>query len=380
MKAIKRHNIKALASKVLILTLALSGLVTVLKPAQVSAIQITSRSLTLKNNATAPNGGSQAGAASNHLFSFTLPAGADTTVGSVRFTYCSSATGFGSCTPTGLVTTSATLGSQTGLSGFTLNNTTNAAPYITHGTPQTISTPLAITVQLDNVTNPSTANQTFWVQIEAYSTSSPGAIGSGTDQGIVAASTANQISVSGTMPESLVFCTGVTVNATCSSVTGTSVALGTFSPTATNSGTSQMAASSNAGSGYSITYTGDTLKSGANSITAMAGGASAIGTSQFGINVVDNATPNVGANVNPAADGTNYKGQGATGYDTADSFKFVATTAANSVGDTLANSSNGGAGPSDAQVFTKSYIVNVRGNQAAGTYTTTLTYVCTATF
>jgi hypothetical protein len=375
-----KQKLHRLTVRILVLAMGLSGSVALFSAKPVGAVQITSRSLTLKNNAAAPTGGSQAATASNHLYTFTLPAGANTTVGSVRFTYCNAASGFGSCVPAGLVTTAATLGSQSGLSGFTLNNTTNGAPYITNATPQTISTPLAVTVQLDSVTNPTATNTTFWVQVETYTTSSPGAIGSGTDSGIVAASTANQITVSGTMPESLVFCTGVTVNATCSSVVGTSVALGTFSPTSTNSGTSQMAASSNAGSGYSITYTGDTLKSGANSISAMAGGASSIGSSQFGINVVDNATPNVGAGVSPAADGTDYKGQGATGYNTADSFKFVATTAANSVGDPLANSANGGAGPSDAQVFTTSYIVNVRGNQAAGSYSTTLTYVCTATF
>ena len=36
--------------------------------------------------------------------------------------------------------------------------------------------------------------------------------------------------------------------------------------------------------------------------------------------------------------------------------------------------------PHEAQVYTASYIVNVAGNTYAGTYTTTLTYICTPTF
>jgi hypothetical protein len=38
------------------------------------------------------------------------------------------------------------------------------------------------------------------------------------------------------------------------------------------------------------------------------------------------------------------------------------------------------AGVSAANLFTNSYIVNVGGDQAAGVYTATLTYICTATF
>jgi hypothetical protein len=81
----------------------------------------------------------------------------------------------------------------------------------------------------------------------------------------------------------------------------------------------------------------------------------------------------VGIEVAPAANGTNYKGQATTGYNTVDNFKFTTATA-------VADSANGGAGGSDAQIFTVTYIVNVPGSQPAGTYTTTLTYICTPTF
>jgi len=141
-----------------------------------------------------------------------------------------------------------------------------------------------------------------------------------------------------------------------------------------------MAASTNAGSGYSITVNGPTMTSGSNTVTAMAAAAAGVrGTSQFGLNLRANttttSTPAVGIDVAPAAGagGGTYKGEPASGYSTIDQFKFVS-------GNSVADSSFGGAGPTDAQIFTVSYIVNVPGSQAAGTYTTTLTYICTPTF
>ena len=186
------------------------------------------------------------------------------------------------------------------------------------------------------------------------------------------------------MPESLVFCTGGTIGTTagvpdCSLATSGSVNFNQlFSPTDTATATSQMAASTNAGSGYNITVNGPTLTSGSNTVTAMGTAAAGIrGVSQFGLNIKANttltSTPAVGIEVAPAANGTNYRGQAVTGYNTADTFKYT-------TGDSVANSANGGAGGTDAQIFTVSYIVNVPGSQPAGTYTTTLTYICTPTF
>jgi hypothetical protein len=139
-----------------------------------------------------------------------------------------------------------------------------------------------------------------------------------------------------------------------------------------------MAASTNALSGYSITVDGTTLTSGSNTITAMGTATTGVrGTRQFGMNLVANtvatSTPAVGTNVAPSPNGTTLKGQPTVDYGTADTFKFLS-------GDSIAQSNNGGAGPTDAQIYTTSYIVNVSGGTAAGTYTTTLTYICTATF
>jgi hypothetical protein len=184
------------------------------------------------------------------------------------------------------------------------------------------------------------------------------------------------------MPESLVFCTGATVSETsgvpnCSTATSGNVSFPMlFSPTATAYTTSQMAASTNANHGYVITVNGSTLTNGSNQIAAMSTSTtSKIGTSQFGMNLVVNTTPAVGTALTPASDGVSYFGYPETGYNTANSFEFNS-------GNVVADSTNGGSSgnATDAQIYTVSYIVNVDGKQAPGTYTTTLTYICTATF
>jgi hypothetical protein len=260
-------------------------------------------------------------------------------------------------------------------------NTTNGAPYITR-TVSSISSGTAVTYQLLSVTNPTTANQTFYVRISTFAATN--ATGGTTDTGTVAASTATQITLTGVMPESLIFCVGGTVSTTagipdCTTATSGAISFNQlFSPTAAATATSQMAASTNASSGFAITVNGATLTSGSNTIPAMSSAAAAaVGNGQFGMNLMANttasSTPAVGTAIAPAANGTTYKGQPLAGYNTADIFKFNS-------GDTIANSANGGAGPTNAQIYTTSYIVNVTGSQTAGTYTTTLTYVCTSTF
>ena len=94
------------------------------------------------------------------------------------------------------------------------------------------------------------------------------------------------------------------------------------------------------------------------------------------MNLEVNTTPAVGTALTPASDGVNYFGYPETGYNTANTFEFNS-------GNTVANSGYSTGSPTvatDAQIYTTSYIVNVPGKQAPGTYTTTLTYICTPTF
>jgi len=342
-----------------------------------SADQINARSLTLQAGAT--DGGSKPGGTVNHYFQFSTNNTTSTTVGSILFQYCTTATGLTCTTPPGLVTTSAVLNSQLGATGFTIMNGANGAPYITR-TAASVAANTPLKYQLTNITNPTTPNQTFYVRITTFS-GTDGATGP-QDTGNVAASTATQIVLTGIMPESLVFCTGGTISTTvgvpdCSTATSGAVSFNQlFSPTDTAIATSQMAASTNAGSGYAITVNGPTLTSGLNSISGMnSATTSTHGISQFGLNLKQNTIPVVGTEVVPTSTGTNYRGEAvpSSGYDIANTFKFTA-------GDQIADSASGGAGGSDAQIFTTAYIANVPGSQPAGSYTTTLTYICTPTF
>jgi hypothetical protein len=319
---------------------------------QTSAATLTARSATL--------GSSAPSAVTTHKFDFTIPTGGN--VGSVKFLYCTTASG--SCTkPTGLTTTSATLDAQSGATGFSMVNATDGAPYITR-TAANVTASTAVSYTLGSITNPSATNTTFYVRLITY-TGTDGATGP-VDDGTVAASTAQQITLTGTMPESLVFCVGTSITGTdCGTISGTAINFGFFSPASATTGTSVMAVSTNAQSGYSVTINGTTLTSGANTIAALGTqSASSPGTSQFGANLVSNTAPSVGANrtgdtnANPTAN-----------YGTANQFRFV-------TGDSVASSSQ----PTNATAFTVSYLVNVEGKQAAGVYTATMTYIATATF
>lgn len=384
---------KSISSLLVVAVLLLATVAQVLMPGSADAAQITSRKLTLQAGAT--DGGSKPSGNVNHLFEFTLPAhGAGEELGSIKFEYCTTAADTGALTcivPAGLTTTAATLGTVSGVAtGFTLNTTTNGAPYVTRASAATAAAG-AETIQIQGVINPSAVNTTFFVRISTYSTLN--ATGTPIHSGTVAASTATPILISGTMPESLVFCTAETISTNVSGVPDCSTAIDgaiifdrLFSPVDTATAESQMSASTNASSGYAITVNGATLTSGANTINGMVAGdaisatAPVLGVSQFGLNVVANTTTlditsaPLGANVSVASNGTNFKGNAATNYNTADLFKFVS-------GNQIAQSDNGGSlGGSDAQIYTISYIVNVPGSLPAGTYSTTLTYICTPTY
>jgi hypothetical protein len=372
----RRVSVLGIVSTIALLT----GLIVQAVPAHNAyAAQITDRSLTLQPGTT--DGGSQPGGVVNHLISFTVPTTA--IIGSIKFEYCTLASG--ACAlPTGVVTTAATMGSESGATGFTLDNTVNGAPVVTRVAPASVTGPTPVAYQLLSVTNPTTTNQTFFVRISTYPTSD--ASGPSTDAGTVTSSTATQIVLDGTMPESLVFCAGATVGTNvalvpdCATATSGVISFDQlFSPTDTATATSQMAASTNAGFGYVISVNGPTLTSGSNTVSAM--GASAVGVhgvSQFGLNLKANTTATStiprGIEVTPSSNSTNYRGLAFNGYGAVDNFKFVTA-------DPVANSAAGGtAGGTDAQIFTATYMVNVPGSQPAGTYTTTLTYICTPTF
>jgi hypothetical protein len=241
-------------------------------------------------------------------------------------------------------------------------NTTNGAPYITRAAAS-IASGTAMSFQLGAITNPSTTNQTYNVRITTY-TGSDGATGA-TDTGNVALSTAQPIQLTGVTPEILVFCVGTSITGNCTTAAGSSINFGDFSPVTASTGTSVMQAQTNAANGYAISVNGTTMASGVNTIPALTTqGASVAGVSQFGLNLRANTTPAVGADPSGAGSGTY-----TAAYGTANQFQFNS-------GDSVASAG----APTNANTFTSSYIVNIGGSQAAGVYTATMTYICTASF
>ena len=349
------------------------------------AAQINDRSLQLLTGASG-DGGSLPGGTVNHRFEFKL--GSAHSIGSIKVEYCTVASVVACVSPTGLDASPATFGSETGSSvtGFSMGTKTTNSLILTR-VPAAAAANATVVVQANNIKNPTTPNETFFARITTYSSNN--GTGAAIDNGSVAASTANPIQLTGVMPESLIFCTGATILAPgnipdCSTATAGNIEFNQlFSPTDTATASSQMAASTNALYGYVITVNGPSLTSGSSIIPRLAPNladapvAPQRGLSQFGMNLKANTTTTsavpVGAEVTLAPNGDDLRGQVTPNYGVVDNFKYVS-------GDAVARGDNGGAGPTNAQLYTSSYIVNAAGNLLAGTYTTTLTYVCTPTF
>lgn len=347
-----RNSLKIVRTATLIIALALLPVLSV-KPA--SAAAITSRSVTLSTAAGGATG------VTYTLNTAALPSA--TPVRSLQIEICTTVACVG--TPSGFSGSSATLASQpTGLgaaSGWSVSAAAGSLR-ITHASNSTAPSG-AVAVVFNAVTNPTAVNTTYYGVITTYSDS---AWTTAIDTGTVALSTSQTIQVALTVNETLTFCTGTSITGTnCGTIAGSTVSLGAGSTTATSSGTSVFAASTNGTGGYTVTVNGSTLTSGSNTIAALAsGGTSTIGTPQYGLNLVSNTTPSVGAAVSGTGTAT-----AATNYGTSNTFRFATGETVASVG-----------GPSNANAFTVSYIANISGLTAAGNYVSNLNYVATANF
>ncbi len=299
-------------------------------------------------------------ASADTTYNFTFTAAQSTTIKSVKFQACDTASG--ACTQTGAASGfssssgPATLAQQPtniGSGGTWTIDTSDSTSLRIKNTSNTGSPSAGITANFSTVHNPSASNSTFFIRITTYSDD---AWTTSIDTGTVATSTAGQITVTASVYETLTF-----------TLTSDTVALGTLTTTSTGSGTSTMTVATNAASGYTLSYSGDTLKSGgSNSITAMSTPAtSSMDSKQFGINLKANTTPSVGSNVTGSGSGLPL-----TGYDTANTFKFTTS------GDSIASASV----PTNSNVFTTSYIANIDGSTPPGQYSTVITYTATANF
>lgn len=155
-------------------------------------------------------------------------------------------------------------------------------------------------------------------------------------------------------------------------VNGGVASLGTITTTSTGTGTGTFTVRSYLSSGYVVkTISNPPTNESGEILDAMsAAAASAAGTEQFGINLVANTSPaTFGAVPAQQPDGTFAYGQAATGYSTANMYKYT-------VGDTIATSLRG-IGQTN---YTISYIVNINRTTSAGLYSMQHDLVATSTF
>ncbi len=149
-----------------------------------------------------------------------------------------------------------------------------------------------------------------------------------------------------------------------------SVNLGTLSTTTTATGTGTFHVRAYTDSGYTVVSMNNppTQEEGYSLAGMPVAAASAVGTEQFGINLVANLTTcptpapaNFGAAPVLVPTGAFATGIAATGYDTCGKFKYVK-------GDTIAQTSGKGWGETD---YTISYIINISSITKAGSYNMT---------
>lgn len=151
----------------------------------------------------------------------------------------------------------------------------------------------------------------------------------------------------------------------------TLIDFGLFDENSTSSGTATMSVRSYLADGYSVHINGDTLTNeNGDQIAAMASATSSVtGDEQFGLNLVANTIPVVGADPVQQPDASFGFGDAAAGYDTPNVFKFVP-------GEAVAYSP-ASSGQTD---YTISYIVNVSPITPAGVYEAEHSYVVVASF
>jgi hypothetical protein len=169
------------------------------------------------------------------------------------------------------------------------------------------------------------------------------------------------------VPPMLIFCMAQQVAQNCAGTNDTYYTdLGTLDSETTLTAQSEMAVGTNASQGFVITANGTTLSAGTNVINALSKPTpSEVGTNQFGINLVQNSDPVVGAN----QEGDWPNAMPTSDYNQANKYKFVS-------GDVIASSPD----VSLMEKFTVSYVINSSVDLRAGVYTTTITYIASGRF
>lgn len=287
-----------------------------------------------------------------------------TPVGSVELLFCVDPIPYHPCDiPTGLSVAGVTLGDQTGESGFTLAEQSTNRLLLSRA-PQ-VSTGQLSSYVFENVVNPVHSEQAFAIRIKTFA-SSDGS-GSQIDFGSVRGQITDGIVIETQVPPVLIFCLAEKVQYNCENTNKVYYSdLGRLDSNETLSAESQMAVGTNASGGFAIFAQGTPMSAGTNVIQSLNEPTpSQPGVNQFGINLVANTAPEVGAD--PEGEWAN--AVAADEYSQPDMYKFVS-------GDEVAYSPN----VSLMKKFTVSYIVNASEDLRPGVYSTTVNFIATGRF
>ena len=404
-RAVLSQHYLGLVKRVLLKLAVLTfGLTHLLIPGMAAAAgQLTARSTTVSTSA--------AGATTaTYAIKFTF-ATAGQTVGSFKLEMCDSPLPNG-----GTCNNTAGTSGAAGSSGATFTSVTAASVAVNTGTwtnagtctlgthsgnsmivqctAGTITATPTVTITLSNVTNPTNANRNYSVHVSSYTdTSATTPAYPGTDYGAMALSTTQAMTATAKVQESLVFCTGTSGGGSsdCTTISGATVNIGTgtdnvLSSTQGSGATSLMYISTNAASGYTISYTttsaaasGAFAKDASTTFNSASTQTLATCTSGnvscFGINLAANTTTSTPAGaIGAAISGGSGTPAATAGYATADSFKFVPGATAQSI------VTQGTPGPTGKTTITVSYVAQAGLTTPPGGYAAVFNYVATGTF
>lgn len=384
--------------------------VTVLTP-QVSAAELTTRSVKISSSEpggvnTGAAGSGSNGAEAQYTFGFTVATAGQ--IQSMLFEACTTPLPGTTCTaPTGMNMANlagATL-TTTGTnftSGFSVDNTTvlTGTPYncsgtspgrtnclaVTRSSASSVSGAVTLTYTVNSshyITNPTSANSTFFIRITTYSDA---AYSTAVDSGTVANSTAQSVNITALVQETLNFSVGTTVTAPSTNCTAFSdsgnLALGNvngvLSYTQAYDGHSYFRVSTNAGNGTAVFYSGGTLTSGANTITAIGTSAasSTVGSPQFGLAIDPSDTESGSGYSFSQLSSTAPYGNGNGTITNGGSAQFAFSTASATTPVQIASSS----GTITCDTGSVRYIGNISTTTPPGIYTTTITYIAAPTY
>lgn len=286
-------------------------------------------------------------------------------VGSLDMLICESPIFYEPCVvPAGFDASQALLDSQTGETGFNLSvKTANHLLLSRSAVPPAPGQKASY--KFTGIKNPTNPDKAFSIRLRSYT--STNASGSQIDFGSVRGQVTAPIRLQTQVPPMLIFCMAQTVEYHCR---GTDEVyyrdMGDLNPNSTLSAQSQMAVGTNASSGFAITASGTAPSAGTKQITPAAKPTeSRKGTDQFGINLVANNQPNIGAD--PEGEFTN--AVPSPMYSQPNKYTYNS-------GDVVAYSPN----VSLMRKFTVSYILNSSPDLKAGVYSTTITFVASGRF